>query len=55
MDFGLRLSFFGHILGSIKSLGSTHGVDHFGSDLISHHWDREARVWIGTKWGVYTN
>ena len=30
MDFGLR-----HILGSIKSLGSTHNTDHFGSNLIS--------------------
>ena len=42
MDFGIRLGFFGHILGSIKSLSSTYNVDSFGSDLISHHWDQGA-------------
>ena len=44
MNFGLRLGFLGHILGFIKSLGSTHDADHFGSNLISHYWDRGA--WI---------
>ena len=34
MGFGLRLSFLGHILGFIKSLGSTHDTNHFGTDLI---------------------
>ena len=44
MDFGLRLGFLDDILGSIKSLGSTHAADHFGSNSISRHLDREARV-----------
>ena len=44
MDFGLWLGFLGHILGSIKLLGSTHVTDHFGSDLISRHW--AWRAWI---------
>ena len=44
MDFGLRLGFLDHILSSIKSLGSTHGANHFGNDSISHHWNRGARV-----------
>ena len=36
-EFGLRLGFLGHILGFIKSLGSKHGTNNFGSDLISHY------------------
>ena len=41
---GLGLVSWITILGSIKSLGSTHGADNFGSDLISRHWDWGA--WI---------
>jgi len=44
MVFGLRLGILGHILGSIKLLSSTHGSNHFGSDLIFCHWDRVARI-----------
>ena len=40
----LRLGFLGHILGSVKPLGSTHGTEHFGSNLISRHWDRRAQI-----------
>ena len=50
--FGHRLGFLVHILGFIKSLGLTHGADHFGSDLISCHWDQEAWILVRTKWGV---
>ena len=53
MDFGLRLGFLGHILGFVKPLGSTHGTEHFGSNLISRHWDRRAQIQVGTKQGVY--
>lgn len=37
MNFGLKIGFLDHILGSIKSLDSTHDVDHFGNNLFSHH------------------
>jgi len=33
MDVGLRLGFFDHILGFVKSLDSTHCAHHFGSDF----------------------
>ena len=33
MDFGLQTWFLRHILGSVKSRGSTHGFDHFCSDF----------------------
>ena len=53
IDFGLRLGFLDHILGSIKSLGSTHGADHFGSDSISRHWDQGLR-YRSEQNGVYS-
>ena len=37
MGIGLRLGLLDDILGSIKSLGSTHVTDHFGSNSISSH------------------
>lgn len=33
MDVGVRLGFFGHILGFVKSLDSTHYANHFDSDF----------------------
>ena len=44
MGIRLRLGLLDDILGSIKSLGSTHVADHFGSNLISRHWDQRAGV-----------
>ena len=55
IDFGPRLCFLGHILGSIKWLGSTHSVDNFGIDLISCHQDRGGWNEIGCLHGVLCN
>ena len=44
MGIGLRLGLLDDILGSIKSLGSTHVTNHFGSNSISSHWNQGARV-----------
>ena len=55
IDFGPRLCFLGHILGSIKWLDSTHNVDNFGIDLISCHQDRGGQNEMGRQHGVLCN
>ena len=50
---GSSLGYIGSCFGLSSSLGSTHAA-HFGSNLISCHWDRGAGIKVRTKWGIYT-